>query len=86
MSELSDMLQEQAIQGEKIKTIETTCLDIKKCLTGNGKPGLVVRTDRLEQKDKFKTKMFWVCFVAVITMLVKNGFEFFSDVARAMGH
>lgn len=73
MPDLEKMLMEQAKQGEKIAIIETTCLDIKQCLQGNGKPGLVIRTDRLEQKDKFKGKLFWIiagCLIAVVAKAV----------------
>lgn len=59
----------QAVQGEKIETIGETCDEIKSCLLGNGNPGLVTRTDRLEQKDKAKTQFFWIIVTAVIGLV-----------------
>ncbi len=79
-----DMVSEQAKQGEKIANIEKSCDEIKECLIGNGKPGLVIRTDRLEQKDKFKSKLFWVITVAVITVFIKTiGIDLISAIAKA---
>lgn len=66
-----DMVAEQARQGVKIESIEQTCQDIKACLMGNGKPGLVLRADRLEQKDKFRVKMFWLMFTALGAVAAK---------------
>ena len=60
----------QARQGEKIENIEADCSEIKTCLLGNGQPGLVTRTDRLEQKDALKTKLFWVVVAAVAGLVV----------------
>lgn len=69
---LNKLLVEQAKQGEQIKDIADACDKIETCLLGNGKPGLVVRTDRLEQKDGFKTKVFWIFATAVIALVVKE--------------
>ena len=66
-----EIVAEQAAQGVKINNIESTCKEIKECLLGNGKPGLVVRTDRLEQKDQVRSKMFWVLFSATGAVIVK---------------
>lgn len=67
-----EIVAEQAAQGVKINNIETTCKEIKECLLGNGKPGLVVRTDRLEQKDQIRAKMFWILFTATLGVVVKT--------------
>lgn len=66
-----DIIAEQAAQGVKIDNIEKTCKEIKECLLGNGKPGLVLRTDRLEQKDQLRSKMFWVLFSGLGAVLAK---------------
>ena len=71
MPNLEDMLAEQAVQGTKITSIENTCTEIKDCLLGNGKLGLVLRTDRLEQKDKFKTRLFWTILAAIVVLAVE---------------
>jgi hypothetical protein len=69
--EIAVLIAQHAVQGEKINSIEKTCSDIKTCLLGNGKPGLVVRTDRLEQRDKFQSKVFWLMFTTVSAVTIK---------------
>ena len=64
-----DMVAEQARQGEKIANIDETCKEIKACLLGN--TGLVLRTDRLEQKEKFRVKLFWLMFTALGAVAAK---------------
>ena len=86
MHDLTKVIKEQGIQGEKIEGIEKTCEEIRTCLLGNGKPGLVVETDRLKQKDKFKTKLFWVVAVAVMALVVKTiGIDLIGAIAKAAG-
>ena len=70
-SELHSIIAEQSAQGVKIAAIEETCHAIRESLVGNGKPGLVVRTDRLEQKDKVRAKMFWMVFGLAVTVAAK---------------
>jgi hypothetical protein len=69
--EIAVLISQGAVQGEKINGIEKTCSEIKTCLLGNGKPGLVVRTDRLEQRDKFQSKIFWLMFTTVSAVTIK---------------
>lgn len=69
---------ETAVQRTKIEGIEEGVHDIKQCLMGNGKPGLVLRMDRLEQKDKTRSRVLWTIFGIVTTAIV--GF-----VATALG-
>ena len=76
--EILDVAKNQAIQSEKITNIELACVDIKHCLLGNGKPGLVVRTDRLEQNEKFRSKMFWFLMTIVFGIVAKM-------ISEAMG-
>lgn len=84
--DLTKMVKVQAVQGEKIEGIEETCKEIKHCLLGNGKPGLVVRTDRLEQREAFKNKLFWVFATAVVALVVKTiGLDIIGAIARASG-
>lgn len=83
---LNEFMTAQAVQGEKIESIEETCSEIKHCLLGNGKPGLVVRTDRLEQREAFKNKLFWVFATAVVALVVKTiGLDVIGAIARASG-
>jgi hypothetical protein len=69
--ELHEVVAEQAAQRVKIENIEKTCQEIRDCLLGNGKPGLVVRTDRLEQKDKVRAKLFWLVFSTLAAVTAK---------------
>ncbi len=87
MSDLVKIAQTQAVQGEQIEQITQSCEKIEKCLLGNGKPGIIVRTDRLEQKDVFKTKLFWVFATAVVAILIKTiGIDLIGAIARASGN
>jgi len=79
---MDELIRTQAIQGEQIKNIEISCADIRDCLTGY--KGLVLRTDRLEQKDKVKTKLGWIVIIAVISLVIKTvGVDIITAVARA---
>lgn len=86
MSDLTKISNEQGVQGQKIEGIEKTCKEIRTCLLGNGQPGLVIRADRLEQKDKFKTKLFWVVAIAVTALVVKTiGIDLIGAITKAAG-
>lgn len=61
-----------AVQGEKIDRIEQGIQRIETCLKGNGKEGLVVRTDRLEQKDKTRGRIFWIALTGIIGLALKT--------------
>ena len=39
---------------------------IDRAIRGNGKDGLAIRTDRLEQSDRLRKRFFWVVVVATI--------------------
>ena len=69
---VNTLLSVQSAQSVKIQNIQEDCQEIKACLLGNGKLGLVVRTDRLEQKDKFRAKTFWVCMGLITTLCIKT--------------
>ncbi len=69
--DLSKVIAEQAVQGEKINNIEKSCETIRECLLGNGKPGLVVRTDRLEQRAKLQSRIFWLMFGTTFAIAAK---------------
>lgn len=72
MSDLSKISATQAVQGEKIENIQSDCEEIKHCLLGNGRPGLVLRTDRLEQKDQAMKKVMWITITAVVVVFIKT--------------
>ena len=77
MSDLAKIIAEQARQGEQIENIDSTCQKIETCLGGNGGPGLVVRTDRLEQKDKTRSKLFWIALMGVFGVVAKTVMDLF---------
>jgi hypothetical protein len=56
---MREMHAEQAIQQTQIKNIEKDVAAIKDSVVGNGKPGLVVRVDRIEQRDKMRGRLVW---------------------------
>lgn len=73
-SKLVEIAQQQAIQGEQIKTIQTSCKKIEGCLLGHGDSnvGMVTKVDRLEQKDKFRSRVLWLMFTVVIGLVIKS--------------
>jgi len=40
-------------------------------IRGNGKPGITVRLDRLEQSTKIYTRIIWVLLGAALTALIQ---------------
>lgn len=62
--------EDQAAQHEVMKGIAEDCSQIKQCLKGNGQPGLVVRTDRLEQKEKTRSRIMWLIVSGVIVLIL----------------
>jgi len=48
---------------------------ILKHLEGNGRDGLIVRVDRLEQTEKRRSRLVWIVAAAVIALVVKTGWE-----------
>lgn len=75
---ITEMIAAQATQREKIDNIEEDCKEIKDCLLGNGKIGLVVRTDRLEQTERGRSKILWTLFGLVIAVSLKILADVFS--------
>jgi hypothetical protein len=67
---ICDMHAEQAVQANQINSIEKGVDDIRTCLLGNGKPGLVVRMDRVEQREGIRSRIFWILFALISTGLV----------------
>lgn len=67
---IREMHAEQAVQRTQIEGIVSGVCDIKRCLTGNGEPGMVVRMDRLEQKDVFRSTLLWTIFGIIATAVV----------------
>jgi hypothetical protein len=66
---MHDLVADQGKQTAKLEHIAETTTEIKTCLTGD--MGLIIRTDRLEQREKTKAKFFWVVFAATIGLLIK---------------
>jgi hypothetical protein len=66
---MHELVVDQGKQTVQLEHIAETVTKIEKCLTGE--MGLIIRTDRLEQKEKTKTRFFWIIFVATIGLIVK---------------
>lgn len=88
-TQISAVLVEQAVQSEKIDKIEDACETIKECLLGSGdpggSPGLILRTDRLEQRDQLKGKFFWLLFSTVGALVLSVVSLALKIIADAMG-
>lgn len=72
--DLNKIIATQAVQGEQIESIQESCKEIRVCLLGNGKIGLVTRTDRLEQKEVSRSKLIWIIVTIVCGLLLKAAF------------
>jgi hypothetical protein len=72
MEHLRDRVDDIADKVAPVQGIKTTVERIEKHLLGNGQPGLVVRTDRLEQKDKFRSKLLWIFMSGVVLLLLNE--------------
>ena len=48
---------------------------ILKHLDSNGREGLIVRVDRLEQTEKRRSRLTWTVAAGVIALVVKTGWE-----------
>lgn len=66
------------VQKKQIETIENATLEIKECVLGNGKEGLKIRVDRIEQSFNTWAKVLWVCFGVVLTAAVGTAFAYFG--------
>ena len=66
---MHDLVADQGKQTAQLEHIAETVTEIKTCLTGG--QGLIIRTDRLEQREKTKARIFWVIFAATIGLVVK---------------
>lgn len=73
--------EDQAAQHAVVKSIAEDCSQIKQCLIGNGKPGLVVRTDRLEQKEKNRSRLLWMV-VSGVVLLILNAAASYIGLAQ----
>lgn len=69
--EILQLVESQAAQTEKLSQIAATVDKISTTLHGNGKEGLIVRTDRLEQRAKIRARASWVLFSLVAAALIK---------------
>jgi len=48
---------------------------ILKHLEGNGREGLIVRVDRLEQTERRRSRLMWTVAAGVVALVVKTGWE-----------
>lgn len=69
MERLVDIIAQQARQEQQLIEINESCKKIEECLLGNGKAGLVIRTDRLEQKEKIRGKLIWILISTVVVIV-----------------
>jgi len=69
---MHQLVVDQGKQTAKLEHIADTVGAVKACLLGNGKEGLIVRTDRLEQKDKMRGKFFWALFGIVAALVIQS--------------
>ena len=62
--------QYKAVCKQEFMEIKKSLSIIDKSLRGNGKVGMVVRIDRLEQAEATRSRLLWVIATTVIGLLV----------------
>ncbi len=50
--------------------LKTAINKLDNSIRGNGKPGLLVRIDRLEQAEEVRSKLLWLIAASVVTSTV----------------
>ena len=71
---MSEIKESQASHGEKLDQVVNSVNQLREVLLGDGseqKPGLHMRVDRLEQKERLKGKMLWTVATATIGLVAK---------------
>jgi len=72
---LGEIKEAQAIQGQKLDVMSKSVEQLREAILGDGseqKPGLHMRVDRLEQKERLKGKMLWTVATATFGLIVKT--------------
>jgi len=72
---MSEIKTSQASHGEKLDRVVKSTDELREVLLGDGseqKPGLHMRVDRLEQKERLKSKVLWTVAGSTLGLLVKT--------------
>lgn len=72
---MSEIKEGQASHNEKLDTVVKSVDNLREVLLGDGseqKPGLHMRVDRLEQKERLKSKVLWTVAGSTLGLLVKT--------------
>ena len=72
---MSEIKASQASHGEKLDNVVKSMGELREVLLGDGseqKPGLHMRVDRLEQKERLKSKVLWTVAGSTLGLLVKT--------------
>ncbi len=79
-----------AVLEERLKAMDEKMDDQKEATTalthaivGNGKPGLLMRVDRLEQSKAFMSKVLWVLFGAIISLAATTAHDMMTKADAA---
>ena len=59
-----------ALLEDWIEQIKNDTHEIKRALQGNGRPGLMTRLDRLEQKESVRDRHFWVIYPILASLAI----------------
>lgn len=72
---ISEIKQDHAIHTEKLDRVIKSIDSLNLVLLGDGseqKPGVHMRVDRLEQKERLKSKVLWTVAGSTLGLLVKT--------------
>jgi len=75
MADLAVLEERLKAMDEKLDDQKKATTDLTHAIVGNGKPGLLMRVDRLEQSKAFVNKVLWVLFGAVISLLATTAHD-----------
>ena len=62
--------QYENICKDEFAQIHTKLDKLDESIRGNGKPGILVRLDRLEQRDVKRNKFVWIVVGAVVSAII----------------
>ena len=62
--------QYENICKDEFAQVHTKLDKLDESIRGNGKPGILVRLDRLEQRDAIRKKIFWLVVGALVSAII----------------
>lgn len=64
---------QQIVCNGEFKALHSKLDKMDESIRGNGKPGIMIRLDRLERAQALRSRLFWIAVGIVSTVLAKIG-------------